>query len=72
MSPIKEDITVIESRTIIGKNSIFKHDIIPYLRIRHGKSQHSRYYDYGHDLSAAKIFRNKGGRSQVAVLGVIV
>jgi len=39
--PIKQDITVIESRTIIGKNSIFKHDIIPYLRIRHEKSQHS-------------------------------
>jgi hypothetical protein len=72
VNPIKQDITIIESCTIIGKNSIFKHDIIPYLRIRHGKSQHSRYYDYGHDLSAAKIFRNKGGRSQVAVLAVIV
>ena len=72
MSPIKQDITVIESRTIIGKNSIFKHDVIPYLRIRHGKSQHSRYYGYGHDLSAAKIFRNKVGWSQVAVLAVIV
>jgi hypothetical protein len=72
VSPIKQDITIIESCTIIGKNSIFKHDIIPYLRIRHGKSQRSRYYDYDHDLSAAKIFRNKGGRSQVAVLAVIV
>ena len=72
MSPIKQDITVIESRTIIGKNSIFKHDIIPYLRIRREKIQHSRYYDYGHDLSAAKIFRNKGGRSQVTAMTDIV
>jgi len=37
-----------------------------------GKVNTPRYYDYGHDLSGAKIFRNKGGRSQVAVLAIIV
>jgi hypothetical protein len=37
VSPIKYEITIIKNCTIIGKNSIFKHDITPYLRIRHGK-----------------------------------